>query len=87
MLTKQYPQFKGPIENIWGSEAAGFGLFDDIRKLLSPPDGGAEVLFSLRPIRPARGGDPGECEVEHPLATARRVGNRQVFLAGWPPAR
>jgi len=26
MLTKQYPQFKGPIENIWGSEAAGFGL-------------------------------------------------------------
>jgi CubicO group peptidase (beta-lactamase class C family) len=26
MLTKQYPQFKGPIENIWGGEAAGFGL-------------------------------------------------------------
>jgi CubicO group peptidase (beta-lactamase class C family) len=26
MLTRQYDQFKGPIENIWGNEAAGFGL-------------------------------------------------------------
>jgi glycosyltransferase involved in cell wall biosynthesis len=32
-----------------------------------------------------RGGHPGEWEGEHPLATARRVGNRQVFLAGWRP--
>jgi glycosyltransferase involved in cell wall biosynthesis len=31
------------------------------------------------------GGHPGEWEGEHPLATARRVGNRQVFLAGWRP--
>jgi glycosyltransferase involved in cell wall biosynthesis len=29
------------------------------------------------------GGHPGEWEGEHPLATARRIGNRQVFLAGW----
>ena len=31
------------------------------------------------------GGHPGEWEGEHPLASARRVGNRQVFLAGWRP--
>ena len=31
------------------------------------------------------GGHPGEWEGEHPLATARRTGNRQVFLAGWHP--
>ncbi len=31
------------------------------------------------------GGHPGEWEGEHPLATARRVGNGQVFLAGWRP--
>jgi glycosyltransferase involved in cell wall biosynthesis len=29
------------------------------------------------------GGHPGEWEGEHPLATARRLGNRQVFLTGW----
>jgi glycosyltransferase involved in cell wall biosynthesis len=29
------------------------------------------------------GGHPGEWEGEHPLVTARRLGNRQVFLAGW----
>jgi glycosyltransferase involved in cell wall biosynthesis len=29
------------------------------------------------------GGHPGEWEGEHPLATTRRLGNRQVFLAGW----
>lgn len=26
MLTKQYPQFPGPVENLWGSKQAGFGL-------------------------------------------------------------
>ena len=26
MLTKQYEKFKGPIEGLWGNEAAGFGL-------------------------------------------------------------
>jgi glycosyltransferase involved in cell wall biosynthesis len=31
------------------------------------------------------GGHPGEWEGEHPFATARRLGNRQVFLAGWRP--
>jgi glycosyltransferase involved in cell wall biosynthesis len=31
------------------------------------------------------GGHPGEWEGEHPIATARRIGNRQVFLAGWHP--
>src|SRR5213079_1267310 len=31
------------------------------------------------------GGHPGEWERQHPLATARRIGNRQVFLAGWRP--
>ena len=31
------------------------------------------------------GGHPGEWEGEHPLATARRIGNRQLFLAGWRP--
>jgi glycosyltransferase involved in cell wall biosynthesis len=31
------------------------------------------------------GGHPGEWQGEHPLATARRIGNRQVFLAGWCP--
>jgi glycosyltransferase involved in cell wall biosynthesis len=31
------------------------------------------------------GGHPGKWEGEHPLATARRLGNRQVFLAGWRP--
>src|SRR5205814_7359120 len=31
------------------------------------------------------GGHRGEREGEHPLATARRIGNRQVFLAGWRP--
>jgi glycosyltransferase involved in cell wall biosynthesis len=31
------------------------------------------------------GGHPGEWAGEHPLATARRIGNRQVFLAGWRP--
>jgi len=29
------------------------------------------------------GGHPGEWEGEHPLATARRLGKGQVFLAGW----
>ena len=31
------------------------------------------------------GGSPGEWEGEHPLAVARALGNRQVFLAGWRP--
>jgi glycosyltransferase involved in cell wall biosynthesis len=31
------------------------------------------------------GGSPGEWEGEHPLAVARRVGNSQVFFAGWRP--
>jgi glycosyltransferase involved in cell wall biosynthesis len=31
------------------------------------------------------GGHPGEWEGEHPLATIRQVGARQVFLAGWRP--
>jgi glycosyltransferase involved in cell wall biosynthesis len=31
------------------------------------------------------GGHPGEWEGEHPLATVRRIGNRQVFLTGWRP--
>jgi glycosyltransferase involved in cell wall biosynthesis len=31
------------------------------------------------------GGHPGEFEGEHPLATARRIGNGHVFLAGWRP--
>lgn len=31
------------------------------------------------------GGHPGEWEGEHPLAAARRIGNRQVFFAGWRP--
>ena len=31
------------------------------------------------------GGHPGEWEGEHPLATTRRIGNRQVFLTGWRP--
>jgi glycosyltransferase involved in cell wall biosynthesis len=31
------------------------------------------------------GGHPGEWEGEHPLAAARRTGNRHVFLAGWRP--
>ena len=26
MLTRQYDQFKGPVEGIWGNETAGFGL-------------------------------------------------------------
>lgn len=26
MLTKQFPQFPGPIENLWGGKEAGFGL-------------------------------------------------------------
>src|SRR5437870_2171884 len=26
MFTKQYPQFKGPVEGLWGNEGAGFGL-------------------------------------------------------------
>jgi CubicO group peptidase (beta-lactamase class C family) len=26
MMTRQYDQFKGPVENIWGNETAGFGL-------------------------------------------------------------
>lgn len=26
MLTKQYEKFKGPVEGLWGNEAAGFGL-------------------------------------------------------------
>jgi glycosyltransferase involved in cell wall biosynthesis len=29
------------------------------------------------------GGHPGEWEGEHPLATAARLGNHNVFLAGW----
>ena len=29
------------------------------------------------------GGHPGEWEGEHPLAVAARLGNQQVFLAGW----
>ena len=29
------------------------------------------------------GGHPGEWEGEHPLAAAARLGNRDVFLAGW----
>jgi CubicO group peptidase (beta-lactamase class C family) len=26
MFTRQYDQFKGPVENLWGNETAGFGL-------------------------------------------------------------
>src|SRR5262244_3809331 len=26
MLTRQHPQFKGPVEGLWGNETAGFGL-------------------------------------------------------------
>ncbi len=26
MLTKQFPQFPGPVENLWGGKGAGFGL-------------------------------------------------------------
>jgi CubicO group peptidase (beta-lactamase class C family) len=26
MLTRQHPQFKGPVEGLWGNESAGFGL-------------------------------------------------------------
>lgn len=26
VLTKQYPQFPGPVENLWGGKEAGFGL-------------------------------------------------------------
>jgi CubicO group peptidase (beta-lactamase class C family) len=26
MFTRQYDQFKGPIEELWGNENAGFGL-------------------------------------------------------------
>jgi len=26
MFTRQYDQFKGPVEGIWGNETAGFGL-------------------------------------------------------------
>jgi len=26
MLTKQFPQFPGPVENLWGGKEAGFGL-------------------------------------------------------------
>src|SRR5262249_36063459 len=26
MFIKSYPQFKGPVEGIWGNETAGFGL-------------------------------------------------------------
>lgn len=26
MMTRQYDKFKGPVENIWGNETAGFGL-------------------------------------------------------------
>jgi glycosyltransferase involved in cell wall biosynthesis len=33
------------------------------------------------------GGHPGEWEGQHPLATARALGNKQVFLAGWRPHR
>ena len=31
------------------------------------------------------GGHPGEWEGEHPLETIRRLGARQIFLAGWRP--
>jgi glycosyltransferase involved in cell wall biosynthesis len=45
----------------------------------------ARALARLRSPLPLVlvGGHPGEWEGEHPLATARRLGNRQVFLAGW----
>jgi glycosyltransferase involved in cell wall biosynthesis len=50
---------------------------------------GAHARAVARLGRPAPlvlvGGHPGEWEGEHPLATARRIGNRQVFLAGWRP--
>src|SRR5207249_11061138 len=49
----------------------------------------AHALAVERLGRPAPlvlvGGHPGEWEGEHPLAAARRIGNRQVFLAGWRP--
>jgi glycosyltransferase involved in cell wall biosynthesis len=48
---------------------------------------GAHARAVARLGRPAPlvlvGGHPGEWEGEHPLATVRRIGNRQVFLAGW----
>jgi glycosyltransferase involved in cell wall biosynthesis len=50
---------------------------------------GAHARAVARLGRPAPlvlvGGHPGEWEGEHPLATARRIGNGQVFLAGWRP--
>jgi len=50
---------------------------------------GAHARACERLGRPAPlvlvGGHPGEWEGEHPLAAARRIGNRHVFLAGWRP--
>src|SRR5438046_2645392 len=47
-------------------------------------EGGCEPGRSAAP-RVLVGGHPGERQAEHPRATARRIGNRQVFLAGWRP--
>jgi glycosyltransferase involved in cell wall biosynthesis len=63
------------------------GRYTEVKRL--PLLIGAHARALARLGRPAPlvlvGGHPGEWEGEHPLATARRIGNRQVFLAGWRP--
>jgi glycosyltransferase involved in cell wall biosynthesis len=63
------------------------GRFTAVKRL--PLLIGAHAAAQARLGRPCPlvlvGGHPGEWEGEHPLETIRRLGAKQVFLAGWRP--
>jgi glycosyltransferase involved in cell wall biosynthesis len=63
------------------------GRFTAVKRL--PLLIGAHAQAQARLGRPCPlvlvGGHPGEWEGEHPLETVRRLGAKQVFLAGWRP--
>jgi glycosyltransferase involved in cell wall biosynthesis len=61
------------------------GRFTEVKRLplLIEAYARAQPGFTRRAPLVILGGFPGEWEGEHPLAAVRRVGARDVFLAGW----
>jgi glycosyltransferase involved in cell wall biosynthesis len=61
------------------------GRYTEVKRipLLIRAHARARERFERRAPLVLLGGLPGEWEGEHPLATARRTGNPDVFLAGW----
>jgi glycosyltransferase involved in cell wall biosynthesis len=63
------------------------GRFTAVKRLPLLLRAHCQALAQLRRPLPLAlvGGSPGEWQGEHPLTLARRLGNKQVFLAGWRP--